>query len=52
MIVYGVLAAPLARETGRPWRRSDKLSALVIMTVKGVDAQEPLEYVLRTFDRP
>jgi hypothetical protein len=26
--------------------------ARTIMTVKGVDAQEPLEYVPRTFDRP
>jgi hypothetical protein len=47
------LAALLQRDVGCPRGQSDEFSARgPIMTVKGVDAQEPLEYVPRTFDRP
>jgi hypothetical protein len=52
MVVWGVFSGALRRECGPTARGSDIFQALPIMTVKGVDAQEPLEYVLRTFDRP
>jgi len=53
MIVYGVFTACAdARQPTFFDLARIKSSAHLIMTVKGVDAQKPLEYVSRTFGRP